>query len=648
MSHLLRRAGRLVLVGRGPSRPLWYVLDVLLAVALLVLDLPRVWTTYPGDEVAVWQPSALAVVLVVAQTLPIAVRRVAPVPVLAVTLGAVIAYGPLDGQPEPDYVSVCIAVYTVAADVPWQISRWCCGAALIMLPVALAQDLTVLGIFRTFLLIALVAALGLDRQRAIMDRARAAEERARQDAREQAIRVARGNLLQREQIARSLHDGLARSLTLMTVHGEALKAVSDRAAADRVERLLRSCREALTAVQGAVAALDRGRPGEQPPTAWEHLLADFRDAGLLIHPDPGLSQIPLGNAWGRCLHRVVHEGLTNALRHAGPGCSVRIESDVTPDHVSVRVISERGEEALPYRRAGAGFGLASLEQDVAALSGELEYGEVQQGWQVCARVPRGTVSAGASTARTGGSSATGRIAVVVVDDEAMIREGLRLLLSGHPDMEVVAEFSDGAGLLCYLGLDSDGGPDVDLDPGSEPPGDGAPVRWAAHGSARLVVLLDLVMPGLDGTAVLVALRDHPLRDRMRVLVLTTYGGQSSMGRALSLGADGYLLKDSTAQQLATALRAVAGGLTTLSPAAGARREPAPARRRLTARESEVLHLLGEGLSNRDIARRLGLTERTVKIHVSAVLGKLGVQSRTQAALMAWEEKPAAESTRDAT
>jgi DNA-binding NarL/FixJ family response regulator len=189
---------------------------------------------------------------------------------------------------------------------------------------------------------------------------------------------------------------------------------------------------------------------------------------------------------------------------------------------------------------------------------------------------------------------------------------------------------------------------VDLDPGSEPPGDGAPVRWAAHGSARLVVLLDLVMPGLDGAAVLVALRDHPLRDRMRVLVLTTYGGQSSMRRALSLGADGYLLKDSTAQQLATALRAVAGGLTTLSPAAGARREPAPARRRLTARESEVLHLLGEGLSNRDIARRLGLTERTVKIHVSAVLGKLGVQSRTQAALMAWEEKPAAESTGDAT
>jgi DNA-binding NarL/FixJ family response regulator len=171
-------------------------------------------------------------------------------------------------------------------------------------------------------------------------------------------------------------------------------------------------------------------------------------------------------------------------------------------------------------------------------------------------------------------------------------------------------------------------------------------RYAAR---PLVLLLDLVMPGVDGMAVLAALRHCRDRDRLRVLVLTTYGGQASVRRALALGANGYMLKDSTAEQLATAVRTVADGLTALSPDAdtaqpGARtvlavdEQPATgndgARQSLTSREAEVFTLLGEGLSNRAIAHRLALSERTVKIHVSRVLAKLGVESRTQAALRA--------------
>ncbi|MGW4498308.1 response regulator [Micromonospora sp. NPDC004336] len=219
------------------------------------------------------------------------------------------------------------------------------------------------------------------------------------------------------------------------------------------------------------------------------------------------------------------------------------------------------------------------------------------------------------------------IRLAIVDDQALVREGLALILGAQPDIEVVAMLPDGPALL-------------DLTRSSAEPTD--------------VILLDLYLPGLDGVQVLRQLRSRPAAPAARVLMLTTIGRATDIQRALAAGADGFVLKDATGEELAAAIRGVHAGVTALSssvtqalwpqrrPDAAAatdgtagRRLESPAARlaTLTAREREILDLLGQGLANQEIARALRLAERTVKTHVSSVLAKLGVSSRTQAALL---------------
>lgn len=186
---------------------------------------------------------------------------------------------------------------------------------------------------------------------------------------------------------------------------------------------------------------------------------------------------------------------------------------------------------------------------------------------------------------------------------------MSLILGAQPDIEVVAAVEDGPRLLAFLAA-------------GEPAGEVA-------GEVD-VILLDLYLPGMDGITLL---REHLHRPRPRVLMLTTVGRAAEIQRALAAGADGFVLKDATGEELAAAVRGAHAGVTTLSASAGrllARARP-PGLEALTAREREVLDLVAEGLSNQDIARTLGLAERTVKAHVSNVLAKLGVTSRTQAA-----------------
>jgi DNA-binding NarL/FixJ family response regulator len=205
---------------------------------------------------------------------------------------------------------------------------------------------------------------------------------------------------------------------------------------------------------------------------------------------------------------------------------------------------------------------------------------------------------------------TGKITVLIADDHPVVRQGLRVLLSLEDDIEVVGEV-----------------------------GDGAEAVELAAALAPEVILLDLKLPVLDGLGVLAELRDRRLP--ARTLVLTSVADQASVSVAMRAGAAGFLYKDVDPDALVRAVRSVHDGNTVLAPEAAGSLVRAQARSAavagidaLTAREREVLAQVAEGRSNREIARLLHMSEKTVKTHVSAVLAKLGVADRTQAAIYA--------------
>lgn len=208
----------------------------------------------------------------------------------------------------------------------------------------------------------------------------------------------------------------------------------------------------------------------------------------------------------------------------------------------------------------------------------------------------------------------GPIRLLVCDDHPVVRQGLRTFLESCDGLEVAAEAADGA----------------------------EAVRKARH-LAPDVVLMDLLLPGeLDGIAATEAILAE--RPDTRVLVLTSYTADDRVLPAVRAGAAGYLLEDVEPAALEAAVRAAHRGEGALSSRvtgavlAAAREEPGhPGIATLTGREREVLALLGEGLTNRLIARHLGVSEKTVKTHVSHVLAKLDLADRTQAALLAARE-----------
>jgi DNA-binding NarL/FixJ family response regulator len=212
---------------------------------------------------------------------------------------------------------------------------------------------------------------------------------------------------------------------------------------------------------------------------------------------------------------------------------------------------------------------------------------------------------------------TGTIRVALVDDEAMVRVGLRMVLSAEPDLEVVGEAADG----------------------------GAAVAMVAETSPD-VVLMDVRMPGVDGIEG--ARRVLAAAPEVKVVVLTTFDEDEYVEAALRAGVSGFLLKVAPPERLVDAVRTVASGGGLLDPSVTVRviesfATAAPARVQrsarldsLTERERDVLRLIGRGLSNAEIAAELYLGETTVKTHVSNVLAKLGVRDRVQAVVAAYE------------
>ena len=210
---------------------------------------------------------------------------------------------------------------------------------------------------------------------------------------------------------------------------------------------------------------------------------------------------------------------------------------------------------------------------------------------------------------------TDKISVVIADDHGIVRQGLRDYIGLQEDMEVVAEASDG---------------------------------WLAVRKVREltpdVVLMDLVMPGTDGIEATRQIR--AISPATRVLILTSFAEEEQVFEAIKAGASGYLMKDIRPEELATAIRGVQAGEPMLHPEIARlmirelRRDQDQPRLhdQLTEREMEVLRCIARGLSNKDIANELVISEKTVKTHVSNLLQKLHLADRTQAAIYAMQKK----------
>lgn len=219
---------------------------------------------------------------------------------------------------------------------------------------------------------------------------------------------------------------------------------------------------------------------------------------------------------------------------------------------------------------------------------------------------------------TDGNDHEAAIAVLLVDDHAIVRTGLRAYLDTEPGIEVVGEASGGDEALARVN---------------------ALVR---EGRAVDVVLMDLQMPGMDGVETTRRLKGA--WPQIDVIAVTSFIEEARIRSALQAGATGYLLKDADASDVVDAIRAAMAGEVRLDPAAAAAlaaaiRAPAAdaATASLTPRERDVVVLVARGATNREIGKQLGVAERTARTHVSNILAKLGLASRTQAAMWAVRE-----------
>ena len=200
-------------------------------------------------------------------------------------------------------------------------------------------------------------------------------------------------------------------------------------------------------------------------------------------------------------------------------------------------------------------------------------------------------------------AANPKIRVILADDHPVVRDGLVAIVNQQPDMQVVAEASDGEEALALFDLHL---PDV--------------------------MVLDLRMPKRDGVAVVQNVMErHP---KARLLIMTTFDGDEDIFRSLSQGAKGYILKDAPRTEILTAIRAVSQDRPYTSTTVAAKALQRMAKPSLTQRELSVLQEIAQGRSNKDIARRLSITEGTAKTHVKSILTKLDAISRTEAVAIA--------------
>ena len=574
--------------------------DAAVAILLAAFVLWEIFTTDVDGELAVVVPAALLM------TLPLAWRRTAPLPVTAIVMFALAAESVLvnpSQETQTPIIALLLAMYSVGAHAERRqaIAGLALGAAAIL--VDEAGDFIVMGP---------VFALAWSAGRLV--RAREADARKLRELAEaldrervEEARLAVGE--ERARIARDLHDVVAHAMSSIVLEAGAERVNLEdghSSTSEALRSIERTGREAMVEMRRLVGVLrseDEG-PALVPQPGLAHLdaLAEHvRRAGVPVDTRVVGEPVELAPGLDISAYRIVQEALTNVMKHAGQA------------HASVVVTYRERVIDIDISDDGSG-GVAERRRPRA-------HGPARAGGPLRWRTPggqwRGGRLRGARPPAHRGRPAMS-LRVLIADDQAVVRSGLRRILEVDPEIEVVGEAVDGL----------------------------AAVEAARRLSPDLV-LMDVRMPRLDGIAatgrILTEGADPP-----RVLILTTFGLDDYVTDALRAGASGFLLKDASPEDLLAGVRAVAQGDALLDPAVTAaviaRFSALPTPRQdlrekveeLTAREREVLMLLGRGRSNSEIAGELVVSEGTVKTHVGRVLMKLGLRDRIQAVIFGYE------------
>ena len=436
-----------------------------------------------------------------------------------------------------------------------------------------------------------------EQQRTTEARAEFAERSREEEARR---RVAEERL----RIARDVHDVVGHSLATIALQaGVAEHLLDDREpkARESMATIRRLSKEALAEVSAMLGVLRADDGAERAPTPdlaqVNGLVEDMRAAGLNI--DLELDEQPVPEVVGGAAYRIVQESLTNVVRHAGPDAAARVRVAATDGAVEIEV-SDNGQGARARHARGQ-------RPDRHARARRRARRQLQRRQRAGRRLPGPGAAAGAMTR------------VVLVDDQALVRGGLRALLEAQDDLEVVGEAADGEAAVATV---TDTKPDV--------------------------VLMDIRMPKMDGLEATRRIAADPALADVKVLVLTTFEIDEYVFEALRVGASGFLLKDEEPVELLRAVRVVADGDSLLSPSVTRRvveafasgpKPNAPALAgldELTEREREIVALVGTGLSNQEIAEHLVISPATARTHVSRAMLKLGARDRAQLVVFAYE------------
>ena len=444
---------------------------------------------------------------------------------------------------------------------------------------------------------------------------------------------------ERQKLARDLHDSVVQQVFSMMMQARSLGVLVERGlppAPDKVAQvaddLSSSAEDVLADLRGMVVEL---RPAATTAGGLASALRSLvdttsartdMDVSLDIDDPAELSALEADLL--EDVYRILAEALHNSVKHAD-AASISVRLAMTSHGRRRRLVAEVTDDGRGMNAetggagargsASSGFGMTVMRERAARWGGAVRVRQPAGGWDVRAVEPApADLAARDAGDRDGGRAVTAPdpIRVLVVDDHAVVRRGVVAYLEALEDVDVSGEAGDGQEALDQL------------------------ARASAHGELPDVVLMDLQMPGMDGvTATGEVLRRFP---QLKVVILTSFGETERVHAALESGASGYLLKDAGPAEVDAALRAAVRDEVFLDAAVTRRltqemRAPRTGLGVLTAREKEVLILIAEGRSNKDIARHLVISERTARTHVSHLLTKMGLTSRTQAALLAVKE-----------